>query len=150
MDIFVVDTVRLALETRHAEAARTHLAHVRKTLQQGLNQLVAIHGGAADPAVRRDVARGHAMLERQFAVEKEAAEALLNDALRRAVERWREKHDAALVLPRNMVLAADATCDVTEEIFPVLEALDIVWPELPEVRVHADAETGPQAPEHPA
>ena len=144
----VVDLERIMSQSRAAEAGRAHLAQARRRLEQGFADLQKTWAKAPDKereAVLRD---GALTLRRQMAAEEAAVQNVVNGLLLEEVKAWRKAHKAALVLPRQNVLDADASLDITAAILKGMDARKAVFPALPVVSVKLPGEKG-KTPETP-
>ena len=144
----VVDLERIMSQSRAAEAGRAHLAQARQRLEQGFADLQKAWAKAPDEereAVLRD---GALTLRRQMAAEEAAVQNVVNGLLLEEVKAWRKAHKAALVLPRQNVLDADASLDITAAILKGMDARKAVFPALPVVSVKLPCEKG-KTPETP-
>ena len=144
----VVDLERIMSQSRAAEAGRAHLAQARQRLEQGFANLQKAWAKAPDKereAVLRD---GALTLRRQMAAEEAAVQNVVNGLLLEEVKAWRKAHKAALVLPRQNVLDADASLDITAAILKGMDARKAVFPALPVVSVKLPGEKG-KTPETP-
>lgn len=144
----VVDLERIMSQSRAAEAGRAHLAQARQRLEQGFADLQKAWAKAPDEereAVLRD---GALTLRRQMAAEEAAVQNVVNGLLLEEVKAWRKAHKAALVLPRQNVLDADDTLDITAAILKGMDARKAVFPALPVVSVKLPGEKG-KTPETP-
>lgn len=144
----VVDLERIISQSRAAEAGRAHLAKARQRLEQGFADLQKAWAKAPDEereAVLRD---GALTLRRQMAAEEAVVQNAVNGLLLEEVKAWRKAHKAALVLPRQNVLDADASLDITAAILKGMDARKAVFPALPVVSVKLPGEKG-KTPEIP-
>ena len=144
----VVDLERIMSQSRAAEAGRAHLAQARRRLEQGFADLQKAWAKAPDKereAVLRD---GALTLRRQMAAEEAAVQNVVNGLLLEEVKAWRKAHKAALVLPRQNVLDADNTLDITASVLKGMDARKAVFPALPVVSVKLPGEKG-KTPETP-
>ena len=144
----VVDLERIMSQSRAAEAGRAHLAQARQRLEQGFADLQKAWAKAPDKereAVLRD---GALTLRRQMAAEEAAVQNVVNGLLLEEVKAWRKAHKAALVLPRQNVLDADDTLDITASVLKGMDVRKAVFPALPVVSVKLPGEKG-KTPETP-
>ena len=144
----VVDLERIMSQSRAAEAGRAHLAQARQRLEQGFADLQKAWAKAPDKereAVLRD---GALTLRRQMAAEEAAVQNVVNGLLLEEVKAWRKAHKTALVLPRQNVLDADDTLDITASVLKGMDARKAVFPALPVVSVKLPGEKG-KTPETP-
>ena len=144
----VVDLERIMSQSRAAEAGRAHLAQARRRLEQGFADLQKAWAKAPDKereAVLRD---GALTLRRQMAAEEAAVQNVVNGLLLEEVKAWRKAHKAALVLPRQNVLDADDTLDITASVLKGMDTRKAVFPALPVVSVKLPGEKG-KTPETP-
>ena len=136
-------------QSRAAEAGRAHLAQARQRLEQGFADLQKAWAKAPDKereAVLRD---GALTLRRQMAAEEAAVQNVVNGLLLEEVKAWRKAHKTALVLPRQNVLDADDTLDITASVLKGMDARKAIFPALPVVSVKlpgAEQKAAPQAP----
>ena len=83
---------------------------------------------------------GALTLRRQMAAEEAAVQNVVNGLLLEEVKAWRKAHKAALVLPRQNVLDADDTLDITASVLKGMDARKAVFPALPVVSVKLPGE----------
>ena len=90
---------------------------------------------------------GALTLRRQMAAEEAAVQNVVNGLLLEEVKVWRKAHKTALVLPRQNVLDADDTLDITASVLKGMDARKAIFPALPVVSVKLPgAEKTPRNP----
>ena len=138
-----VDVNVILEKSRAAREANAHLEKARAALQKGYDDLVADQKDQPDAERRQTLAQGKAVLQRQLAVEKEAARRIVMNALGQAADAWGRDNPDCWLVQRNTVLAAPASADVTSDILARMEKLEVTFPDLPKVTIRGDARTRP-------
>lgn len=138
-----VDVNAILEKSRPAREADAHLEKARAALQKGYDDLVADQKDQPDAERRQTLAQGKAVLERQLAVEQEAARRLVLTALGQATEAWGKDNPDLWLVTRATALSAPASADVTPDILARMEKLEVTFPDLPTVTIRDDARTRP-------
>ena len=80
-------------------------------------------------------ARGMALLQRQLAIEKEAARQIVFKAMNTACGEWHKAYPDSWLVTRESVLAAPADKDVTQDILARMKSVEVAFPDLPVVTI---------------
>jgi len=133
--IGIVDTAKIMRESKASEAARQHLAEVRKVLQQGLANLEKEWKDAPENERIGALNNGLSVLNRQMALEEAAANGVVFRMIQEESARWRLENKAAYVVDRQRLLDADNALDITSEIMLNMNKLEAKFADLPDVSV---------------
>lgn len=138
-----VDVNVILEKSRAAREADAHLEKARAALQKGYDDLVADQKDQPDAERRQTLAQGKAVLQRQLAVEQEAARRLVLAALGQAAVAWGKDNPDSWLVTRATALSAPASADVTPDILARMEKLEVTFPDLPKVTIRDDAASTP-------
>ena len=138
-----VDVNAILEKSRAAREADAHLEKARAALQKGYDDLVADQKDQPDAERRQTLAQGKAVLQRQLAVEQEAARRIVLDALGQAAEAWGKDNPDLWLVTRATALSAPDSADVTPDILARMEKLEVTFPDLPKVTIRGDASPTP-------
>lgn len=128
--------VSVVLEkSRAAEEAEAHLKKVREVLQKGYDELAASLGDKPEKERQAELAKGMALLQRQLALEKDAARQVVLKAMNTACGEWHKAHSDSWLVTRESVLAAPDDKDVTQDILARMKSMEVTFPDLPVVTV---------------
>lgn len=130
-----VDVSVVLEKSRAAEEAEAHLKKVREVLQKGYDELAVTLKGKPEKERQAELARGMALLQRQLALEKDAARQIVLKAMNTACGEWHKAHPDSWLVTRESVLAAPDDKDVTEDILARMKAVGVTFPDLPVVTV---------------
>lgn len=133
--IGVVDVERVLTESVPGKAALAHLEQAKAVLQKGLKDLEEEWKDASDEEKRRVLTEGLAALNRQMAVEEQAARKVVADIMLEEIRGWRLTHKASCVIARQNLLDADKTVDVTDEILHAMASKTATFAPLPTVNI---------------
>lgn len=141
-DVAVVDTARVLTESKPGRDGEAHLQKVRDVLQQGLADLQKLYKGKEkSKEAQAALQNGHAALERQLAVERQAVLQALGQCLDAAVKQWRKANGKyEVVLARQNLLDHAPAVDMTAAVMKEMDKQKPVFPELPTVTVTPPAE----------
>lgn len=135
--VVVVDTAALARESTPGRAAASYLENVRVSLQKSLDELQNLYKGKEKTKEAQEaIAEGHAVLERQLALYRQATARELDRLIVEAVKTWRGKNKKTLVVlpaPGTLDYARDA--DVTKDVLREMNKLRATFPDMPQVTV---------------
>lgn len=138
-----VDLAVILEKSRAAREAAAHLEKARAVLQKGMDDLTAAQKDAPEKERQQALSRGGALLQRQLAVEREAARRVVLAVFAQACEAWSRDNAEGWLVTRASVLAAPASADVTADILARMESLDATFPDLPTVSIRDDAPSAP-------
>lgn len=130
-----VDVSVVLEKSRAAEEAEAHLKKVREVLQKGYDELAVTLNGKPEKERQAELARGMALLQRQLALEKEAARQIVLKAMNTACGEWHKAYPDSWLVTRESVLAAPADKDVTQDILARMKSVEVPFPDLPVVTV---------------
>lgn len=130
-----VDVSVVLEKSRAAEEAEAHLKKVREVLQKGYDELAASLGDKPEKERQAELAKGMALLQRQLALEKDAARQSVLKAMNTACEEWHKTHPDSWLVTRESVLAAPADKNVTQDILARMKSMEVTFPDLPVVTV---------------
>ncbi|MBO4335539.1 MAG: OmpH family outer membrane protein [Desulfovibrio sp.] len=133
--IGVVDVERVLTESVPGKAAIAHLEQAKAVLQKGLKDLEEEWKDASDEEKRRVLPEGLSALNRQMAVEEQAARKVVADIMLEEIRGWRLTHKASCVIARQNLLDADKTVDVTDEILHAMASKTATFAPLPTVNI---------------
>ena len=133
--IGVVDVERVLTESVPGKAAIAHLEQAKAVLQKGLKDLEEEWKEASDEEKRRVLTEGLTALNRQMAVEEQAARKVVADIMFEEIRGWRLTHKASYVIARQNLLDADKTVDVTDEILHAMASKTAKFDPLPTVNI---------------
>ena len=142
-----VDVSVILEKSRAAEEAEAHLKKVREVLQKGYDELAASLKAAPEKERQAELAKGMALLQRQLALEKDAARQVVLKAMNAACGEWHKEHPDSWLVTRESVLAAPDDKDVTQDILARMKSAEVTFPDLPVVTVREPAreEAKPEA-----
>lgn len=138
-----VDVTAILEKSRAAREADAHLEKARAALQKGYDDLVADQKDQPDTERRQTLAQGKAVLQRQLAVEQEAARRIVLNALGQAAEAWGRDNPDRWLVARATALSVPASADVTTDILARMEKLEVTFPDLPAVTIRGEASSTP-------
>lgn len=130
-----VDVSVVLEKSRAAEEAEAHLKKVREVLQKGYDELAATLSDKPEKERQAELSRGMGLLQRQLAIEKEAARQIVLKAMNTACGEWHKAHPDSWLVTRESVLAAPADKDVTQDILTRMKAVEVSLPDLPVVTI---------------
>ena len=130
-----VDVAVILEKSRAAEEAEAHLKKVREVLQKGYDELAVSLSAKPEKERQAELARGMALLQRQLAIEKEAARQIVLKAMNTACGEWHKAYPDSWLVTRESVLAAPADKDVTQDILARMKSVEVAFPDLPVVTI---------------
>lgn len=135
--VVVVNTAELVQQSTPGRAAASYLEKVQVSLQKSLDDLQALYKGKEKTKEAQEaIAEGHAVLERQLALYRQAAARELDRLIAEAVKTWRGKNKKTLVvLPAPGALDYARDADVTRDVLRELNKLQATFPDMPQVTV---------------
>ena len=138
-DVVSVDMQYIMSESQPGKQAEAHLKKVQEVLQQGFDKLRDAHKKDSEEERNKVYAQGLALLNRQMAVERQAAMRAVQAVIVEEVEKWRKQNDVSLVISRSMVIAGDwDKADYTKTILSRVNKRKVKFADLPTVTIKKD------------
>jgi Skp family chaperone for outer membrane proteins len=136
--IAVVDVQKIFNESKPGKAAAAHMQEVQKILQKGMDDVVALNKGKeSTPEAQRSIAEAQQLLNRQLDVERQAANAVVENELRAAVSVWLSKNKRfTMVVSKQLLLGNADSIDFTSSIMKEMNRRNPKFPDLPKVTIN--------------
>lgn len=131
----VVNVETILQKSVPAEAARKHLQQAKEILQKGMDDLEKEWKNAPEEERRRVLSEGLTALNRQMAIEENAANQVVLKIMQEECAKWRKDRKATMVIARQNILDADANVDITDTILKAMEKRVAHFADLPKVDV---------------
>ena len=114
-DIRFVDVDRILTQSKTARVRDSHMEAVNQSLKADLEKLMQAMARAPEAERRRADQMGISVMDRILAKETAAAEKIMRDGIREAVNRYVSKNPGHIIVDRGHVLSAPATAgDITQ------------------------------------
>ena len=136
-DYAVVDVQKVMTDSEPGKAAVAHMQEVQKVLQQGMNDLIALHKGKENtPEAQQAIAQGQQVLNRQLQVEQQATAAVMQNELNDVITAWRKKNSRTLmVINKQILLDSAPSVEITNAIMKEMNRRKPKFPDLPKVSI---------------
>ena len=122
-DIRFVDVDRILTQSKTARVRDSHIEAVNQSLKADLEKLMQAMARAPEAERRRADQMGISVMDRVLAKETAAAEKIMRDGIREAVNRYVNKNPGHIIVDRGHVLSAPATAgDITQIIMDDLDS----------------------------
>lgn len=137
-EIAVVDTVKLATNSKPGRAAADYLTKVQTSLQKSMDEVQSLYKGKENTEEGRNaILQGKSALDQQLMLYRQAVAAELDKAIAESITDWRKKNKKTqIILPGAAVMDFDNDAEITSEIMPLLDKKTIKFPEMPKVTVN--------------
>jgi|GEM_PF-662123 len=129
-DIRFVDVDRILTQSKTARVRDSHIEAVNQSLKADLEKLMQAMARAPEAERRRADQMGISVMDRVLAKETAAAEKIMRDGIREAVNRYVNKNPGHIIVDRGHVLSAPATAgDITQIIMDDLDSHPVSFPD---------------------
>lgn len=129
-DIRFVDVDRILTQSKTARVRDSHIEAVNQSLKADLERLMQAMARAPEAERRRADQMGISVMDRVLAKETAAAEKIMRDGIREAVNRYVNKNPGHIIVDRGHVLSAPATAgDITQIIMDDLDSHPVSFPD---------------------
>lgn len=124
------------------------MQEVQKILQKGMDDVIALHKGRENtPEAQRAIAEAQQLLNRQLDVERQAANAVVENELRAAVSAWLAKNKRfTMVVSKQLLLGNVPSVDFTSAIMTEMNRRNPKFPDLPKVTINRPQNGQQKAP----
>lgn len=131
----IVDIEKILIESNAAHQGREHIQAVRERLEQGYNELANALAKAPEEQRQKEMQEAAKALNQQLELEKRAVNQIITRMMMEEVRSFRIANKIEMVVPKQVILDADAGIDITNQIIKAMNAKKPVFGQLPVIQV---------------
>ncbi|MGI6076468.1 MAG: hypothetical protein ACOYD9_08950 [Pyramidobacter sp.] len=136
-NVAVVDVQKILSTSEPGKAAAAHMKEVQQVLQKGMNDFLAMQKDTKAPEVQKAIADAQQVLNRQFNLEQQATNRVLEAELRAAAAAWlRKNRSYKMVINKDLLLASSGTVEFTTGVLKEMNLRKPKFPDLPKVTIN--------------
>lgn len=142
----IVDIEKVLIQSNAAHLGREHIKEVRNALEQGYTQLQQSLAKLPEQQRQKEMQDAAKALNQQLELEKNAVNRVITQMMMEEIKSYRIKNKLELVLPKQVILDADAGIDITNQIIKAMNTKNPVFGKLPVVQVRQQPTTSKAQP----
>lgn len=131
----IVDIEKILIQSNAAHLGREHIKAVRGTLEQGYEELRKSLASLPEQQKQKEMQEAAHALNQQLELEKAAVNQVITRIMMEEIRSFRIQNKLELVLPKQVILDADAGIDITNQIIKAMNAKKPTFGKLPVVQV---------------
>lgn len=141
----IVDIEKVLIQSNAAHLGREHVKAAQASLENGYAALAKELSHLPEQQKQKEMQEAARALNQQLELEKAAVNQVITRMMMEEIRSFRIQNKLELVLPKQVILDADAGIDITNQIIKAMNAKKPVFGKLPVVQVRKQP-TQPTAP----
>lgn len=134
-----VDIEKILIQSNAAHLGREHVKAVRTNLENGYAALTKELANLPEQQKQKEMQEAARALNQQLELEKAAVNQIITKMMMEEIRSFRIQNKLELVLPKQVILDADAGIDITNQIIKAMNAKKPIFGKLPVVQVKKQA-----------
>ena len=131
----MVDIEKILIESNAAHQGREHIKAVRERLEQGYADLAKALTKVPEQQRQKEMQEAAQALNQQLELEKRAVNQVITRMMMEEVRSFRISNKIDMVVPKQVILDADAGIDITSQIIKAMNAKKPEFGQLPVIQV---------------
>lgn len=131
----MVDIEKILIESNAAHQGREHIKAVRERLEQGYSDLAKALANAPEQQRQKEMQEAAQALNQQLELEKRAVNQVITRMMMEEVRSFRIANKLEMVVPKQIILDADAGIDITNQIIKEMNKKKPVFGQLPTIQI---------------
>lgn len=131
----MVDIEKILIDSNAAHQGREHIQAVRERLEQGYAELAKALSKAPEEQRQKEMQEAAQALTQQLELEKRAVNQVITRMMMEEVRSFRIANKIEMIVPKQVILDADAGIDITNQIIKAMNAKSPVFGKLPVIQV---------------
>lgn len=140
----MVDIEKILIDSNAAHQGREHIQAVRERLEQGYAELAKALAMAPEEQRQKEMQEAAKALNQQLELEKRAVNQVITNMMMEEVRSFRIANKIDMVVPKQVILDADAGIDITNQIIKAMNAKSPVFGKLPVIQVKKETNMKPK------
>lgn len=131
-----VDVEKVLLQSNAAHLGNEHIKKVREILDKGHTDITKELSRLPEKQRQKETKEAAQALNKQFELERAAVTQVITKMMIDEIKTFRISNDLDIILPRQIVLDADAGIDITNQIVKAMNEKSPVFGKLPIVQIN--------------
>lgn len=131
----IVDIEKVLLQSNAAHLGREHVKAVRERLERGYADLTKALAKVPEEQRQKELQEAAQALNNQLELEKRAVNQVITRMMMEEVRSFRISNKIDMVVPKQVILDADAGIDITSQIIKAMNAKKPEFGQLPVIQV---------------
>lgn len=131
----IVDIEKILIESNAAHQGREHIQAVRERLEQGYAELAKALAKTPEEQRQKEMQEAAKALNQQLELEKRAVNQVITRMMMEEVRSFRIANKIDMVVPKQVILDADAGLDITNQIIKAMNMKAPIFGNLPVIRI---------------
>ncbi len=131
----IVDIEKVLIQSNAAHLGREHVKAARSSLENGYAELEKELAKLPEQQKQKEMLEAAHALNQQLELERAAVNQVITNMMLEEIRSFRIQNKLELVLPKQVILDADAGIDITNQIIKSMNAKKPVFGKLPVVQV---------------
>lgn len=136
----IIDIEKILIESNAAHQGREHVQAVRERLEQGYAELAKALAKTPEEQRQKEMQEAAKALNQQLELEKHAVNQVITRMMMEEVRSFRIANKIEMVVPKQVVLDADAGIDITSQIIKAMNTKNPVFGQLPTIQIKKPAQ----------
>lgn len=131
----IIDIEKILIQSNAAHQGRGHIQAVRERLEHGYDELSKALSKVPEEQRQKEMQEAAQALNQQLELEKRAVNQVITGMMMEEVRSFRIENKIDMVIPKQVIIDADAGIDITNQIIKAMNTKQPVFGKLPVVQV---------------